>query len=180
MIETFWTHIYNIILILRMKGSKMLAFWSVFTIIGFGAPIMWFALTNNPFFAILATIVGGAGFFALLAHGYQINSHKNYQDIEDKNREHLGMEKEISEREKLEDDLAFMCAIYNKIHVSYKECAERDAWLIVDKAERLGIDLNMNTVDALFYEKLKDSSMSSYLQRAMAHYTSLEYISIYG
>lgn len=141
--------------------------------------ITWLALTNNPFVGLMTAIFGGTIFLALLMWGYNVNSHKNYQTIEKENREILGLP-EISEKDKLEDDLALMCAIYNKIHVSYKDCAQRDAWLIVDKAERLGIELNMNTVDALFYDKLNSIHMNDYLHRAMAAYTSLDYIKIYG
>lgn len=142
--------------------------------------LAWLALTSNPFAEIFAMLFCGTLFLSLVAWGINVNKHKEYQDIEDENRQSLGIENTPDLKEKLEDDLALMCAIYNKIHVSYKECAQRDAWLIVDKAEGLGIDLNMNTVDAIFYDKINNSNMNAYLHRAMAEYTSLDYISIYG
>ena len=74
---------------------------------------------------------------------------------------------------KLEDDIAFMSALYHRVHPDYQDDIHRDIQLIDDLAYSLGYDLNEGRIDRLFKEYLK-TNIDWFARNAEAKYTQLE------
>lgn len=123
------------------------------------------AFQNGNLFEVIYSLAGGTllvmGFVAAYTH----NSDK--QEI----RDHV---KELTKdyKQKLEDDIAFMSALYHKVHPDYRDDVYKDILLIGEKMQTLGYYPDNERIE-LLYKEYYLSNIDWFARNAEATYTNL-------